>query len=98
MAFGNKNLSRAYSDIIYGNSKGTALMGGIDFNIINPSSQEKILGISIFFEGGRNVVSAHFQDFLWQNYKYDIYEAPILTAFRFGGSLVFPMTLKSRKS
>ena len=82
IAFGNKNGSRAYSEILNGEKIGRNLIFGVNFNIL---SQNKILlKISPYFEiGGLATEGAEMHDWIWQGWTYRV-QFPIVPHYRFG--------------
>jgi len=87
-AMGNKDLLRAYTDIVTGTTTLFTLLAGVDFNLFtSPSDNTKLLGLSLFTELGRSVPPTDYEDFLYQGFKYHISQTPILPYFRFGIAL-----------
>ncbi len=83
IAFGNKNGSRAYSEILNGEKIARNLIFGVNFNII---SQNKILlKISPYFEIGGLATEAgtEMHDWIWQGWTYET-QFPIVPHYRFG--------------
>jgi hypothetical protein len=83
IAFGNKNGSRAYSEILNGEKIGRNLIFGVNFNIL---SQNKILlKISPYFEIGglATEVGTEMHDWIWQGWTYET-QFPIVPPYRFG--------------
>ena len=84
IAFGNKNGSIAYSEILYGETIGLNLIFGVNFNIL---SQNKILlKISPYFELGGLVSDTEtgMHDWIWQGWTYPSLGLPIVPPYRFG--------------
>ena len=84
IAFGNKDGSIAYSEILYGETIGLNLIFGVNFNIL---SQNKILlKISPYFELGGLVSDTEtgMHDWIWQGWTYPSLGLPIVPPYRFG--------------
>lgn len=95
VAIGNKDLSRAYTDVITGTATAFTLTAGIDFNLFASSPDaKKLMGLSIFADLGRQVPTTDFDNFLWQGLKYHITQTPVLPYFRFGLALHMPWSRK----
>ncbi len=88
IAFGNKNGSRAYSQILTDVLPAYGLILGSDFNI--KSGEKNLMRTGIFFEiGGVATESGTvMEDWIWQGWTYHA-QFPVVPAYRFGVSLGF---------
>jgi hypothetical protein len=83
IAFGNKNGSRAYSEILNGEKIGPNLIFGVNFNIF--SQNKVLLKISPYFElvGLVGDTGTGMHDWIWKGWTYNS-QLPIVPRYRFG--------------
>lgn len=88
IAFGNKDGSKAYSDIIFDIGTIYSLIFGFDFNFY--SLEQKIMSLCLFFEVGGTATkpSTVMNNWIWENWTYHA-QFPVVPSFRFGISLGF---------
>lgn len=90
VAFGNKNLSSAFSDIVSGTATGYALSAGLDINLLMDNKQ--FLTLSLFADTGRlSSKSIHFDNLIWEGWSVDISHAPVVLPWRLGLALAVGM-------
>ncbi|MEO0254438.1 MAG: hypothetical protein ABIN20_03325 [candidate division WOR-3 bacterium] len=88
IAFGNKDGSRAYSQILSDIALTYALILGTDFNL--KSDHKNIMTLGIFFEIGGTATEPGtvMEDWIWQGWTYHA-QFPVVPAYRFGVNLGF---------
>ncbi|MCM8832291.1 MAG: hypothetical protein NC918_08885 [Candidatus Omnitrophica bacterium] len=88
IGFGNKDGSRAYSDILYDVSSISSLIFGTDFNI--NFNKKNFMTLGLFFEIGASVteVSTEITNWIWTGWTYTA-QFPIIPRYRFGLNLGF---------
>lgn len=96
ISFTDKKQKHLYSDIVSSDDNGLYITIGVDFNYYSENKKE--IGLSIFYEGGRLVGSAQFNNFIWENYDYSFSEISILLAHRLGISIHMPFAKKQDNS
>ena len=87
IAFGNKDGSRAYSEILVDVAAAYAFILGVDFNF--KLNNKKFMTLGIFFElGGVATEPTVMRDWIWQGWTYHA-QFPVVPAYRFGVTLGF---------
>ncbi len=90
VAFGNKNLSSAFSDIVSGMTTGYALSAGLDLNLL--IENKRFLTLSLFADTARlSSKSLHFDNLIWDGWSVDISHAPVVLPLRLGLALAVGM-------
>lgn len=86
VAFSNKDMSTAYSDVVSGQNFGYSILAGVDFNIL--SQGRKFMTIGAFFDGGRVIASPlKFNDLIWIGHSYESTASPAILPLRLGVSI-----------
>lgn len=88
IAFGNKNGSRAYSQVLTDVELTYGLILGSDFNL--KSGEKNLMTLGLFFEYGGVATEPGtiMEDWIWQGWTYHA-QFPVVPAFRFGMSFGF---------
>ncbi len=83
IGFGNRDGSRAYSEIVYDTAPTFAITFGYDYNIF--IENQRICSIGFFFEiaGTPKEESTTMRNWLWEGWTYH-FHSPVFPAFRLG--------------